>query len=330
MARRRKKREAEEPIFAEGEAQEQERARLTPVDVQQKVFRLAFRGYNEGDVDEFLDQITESLAALHEENKRLLEQLQEAGAGGSAAAVAAAQRQAEAIVSGAREQAARITEEGGGAPVVAGSAPTSFLVRERAFLQRIASLVQDHARALKQEARRTRETSTPEATAPAGDVGASSVAAAGIGAGAGIPAGSPPESGSQEAEAAASPEGPEDEAASESPSATTEASGEGEASSAAESVETVGPVAPGQTGDPGDVTAPWRPVNAPETEVGSPQGEPTDEDPLVAAWESAFVSSPEGGAGPQGSSGGESGRESRRDSNEDEEPSLRELFWGEE
>ena len=82
-----------------------------PADVQQKVFRLAFRGYNERDVDEFLDEVTESLAEMHEENKRLREQLQDAG--GSAGATAAAQRQAEAIIQQAREQAAGI---GQGAP----------------------------------------------------------------------------------------------------------------------------------------------------------------------------------------------------------------------
>jgi DivIVA domain-containing protein len=47
------------------------RPRLTPIDVQQKEFRLAFRGYNERDVDEFLDLVTEELAAFTEENRRL-------------------------------------------------------------------------------------------------------------------------------------------------------------------------------------------------------------------------------------------------------------------
>ena len=45
---------------------------LTPVDVQQVQFRLAFRGYNEGDVDAFLDRITEELTARIEERERLL------------------------------------------------------------------------------------------------------------------------------------------------------------------------------------------------------------------------------------------------------------------
>ena len=43
---------------------------LTPVDVQQVQFRLAFRGYNEGDVDAFLDRITEELTARIEERER--------------------------------------------------------------------------------------------------------------------------------------------------------------------------------------------------------------------------------------------------------------------
>ena len=45
--------------------------RLTPVDVQQVEFRLAFRGYSERDVDAFLDRVTEDLSAYLEENERL-------------------------------------------------------------------------------------------------------------------------------------------------------------------------------------------------------------------------------------------------------------------
>ena len=39
--------------------------RIAPADVQQVEFRLAFRGYNERDVDAFLDRITEGLGFLH-------------------------------------------------------------------------------------------------------------------------------------------------------------------------------------------------------------------------------------------------------------------------
>ena len=44
--------------------------RVTPMDVQQVEFRLAFRGYNERDVDAFLDRLTEDLAVYIEENQR--------------------------------------------------------------------------------------------------------------------------------------------------------------------------------------------------------------------------------------------------------------------
>ena len=33
--------------------------KVTPVDIQQKEFRLAFRGYSEREVDQFLDDVTE-------------------------------------------------------------------------------------------------------------------------------------------------------------------------------------------------------------------------------------------------------------------------------
>jgi DivIVA domain-containing protein len=46
-------------------------ARITPEEVQQVEFRLAFRGYNERDVDAFLDRITEGLSSYLEELERL-------------------------------------------------------------------------------------------------------------------------------------------------------------------------------------------------------------------------------------------------------------------
>ena len=47
--------------------------RLTPADIQEKVFRSqpGLHGYNEREVDEFLDRITEELARVHAENQRL-------------------------------------------------------------------------------------------------------------------------------------------------------------------------------------------------------------------------------------------------------------------
>lgn len=137
--------------------------RVTPVDIQQKEFRLAFRGYNERDVDQFLDEVTEEVARLHAENKRLREEVSfkrtapfdRGGVG-----------EADAIVRQAREEAARIVGEAQArASIVgtpgAGLTPSGllgpFLAREREFLQGLAALIQGHADAVKDGIRRARE-----------------------------------------------------------------------------------------------------------------------------------------------------------------------------
>lgn len=158
LRKRKKQQAAEDSGFGPEMAQPRDpgRARLTPVEVQQKAFRLAFRGYNERDVDEFLDIVTEDIAALHQENKRLRER-----AGIAGATAGDAEGHAERLVREAREEAARIIADAqrraGLADVAGGGTATpSFLVREREFLQRLASLVQDHTTFLKGEARRAK------------------------------------------------------------------------------------------------------------------------------------------------------------------------------
>jgi DivIVA domain-containing protein len=254
-----------------------ERARLTPADVQQKVFRLAFRGYNERDVDEFLDRITGELAALHEDNKRLREQVAE---GGSGTDVSGAERQAETIVRQAREHAARLVEDAERKATMAGSSgtgmPGSFLLEERQFLQQMASLIQDHAQRLKEEARRSRGAADeggeaqapPEARSP-GATGAMGAAAVAGG-----------------AAAAASPPAPE-------------------------------PSPP----PPEEATAPWAPVgDEPPRASEEPSGSAEEGDQLVSAWESAF----------SGDAGEPAPADERARRENEGEPSLRELFWGEE
>jgi DivIVA domain-containing protein len=131
--------------------------RLTPVDVQQVQFRLAFRGYNERDVDAFLDRVTEDLTARIDERDRLVRQL-EAGGGAGAMDIAAARAEAEAIVARAREEgqeilrramadaaAARAGASGSAAPVDQRAALAPFLAKEKEFLARIGSMVQGHA-----------------------------------------------------------------------------------------------------------------------------------------------------------------------------------------
>jgi DivIVA domain-containing protein len=155
---RKKKENADPPSgFAASELQSAARSRLTPEDVQRKEFRLAFRGYHEGDVDGFLDQVTDDLAALHEENKRLHEQLGEPL--GGPVHLQAAEERAERIVRDAREHAARLVadaEHRAGAAGAGGGSdtpPTWYLLQERDFLERLASLVKEHAEDLKQRAR---------------------------------------------------------------------------------------------------------------------------------------------------------------------------------
>lgn len=50
---------------------------LTPLDIHNKEFRRSFRGYNEDEVDDFLDQVTRDLEALIRERDELRAELDE-------------------------------------------------------------------------------------------------------------------------------------------------------------------------------------------------------------------------------------------------------------
>jgi len=144
---RRKKAEEQRPANAGA-------TRIQPMDVQQVEFRLAFRGYNERDVDAFLDRVTEDLAAYIEENGRL-----RAAPGSASIAVADmdARSQAEEILARARDEAAAIVRDAeiraatAGAPAgVPRAAIAPFLSKEREFLQALGGLVQGHAEDVKE------------------------------------------------------------------------------------------------------------------------------------------------------------------------------------
>jgi DivIVA domain-containing protein len=168
--------------------------RLTPTDVQQIEFRLAFRGYNERDVDAFLDRITEDLAAYQEEADRLRASAAApppAPPPAPAADDADARRTADDIVARAREEAADIVrraEQEAAAMRAAVSAPGGdarhavgpFLNQEREFLQSLGSLVQTHAEDIKRmvQALRARASSAPadSPTTSAAPAGAASAA----------------------------------------------------------------------------------------------------------------------------------------------------------
>lgn len=130
-------------------------ARITPEEVQQVEFRLAFRGYNERDVDAFLDRITEGLSSYLEELERLRlvgQPLQGvAGSTGDAGEmVARARAEADEIVRRAHEQAAGIRAAAGAGSSDTRGVVAPFLNQEREFLQSLGGLVQTHAEEIKQ------------------------------------------------------------------------------------------------------------------------------------------------------------------------------------
>jgi DivIVA domain-containing protein len=143
------------------------RRRLTPIEVQQQVFRRAtFRGYNEQDVDDFLDAVTEELALLLEDQRRLREQLQAEATQQLTGTkeIADAKRMADDILRRAREEADEIirrarTESAVGPGGAAAVHP--FLSEERVFLQELSRLIQRHAETVRGMARAGRPAPEP-------------------------------------------------------------------------------------------------------------------------------------------------------------------------
>jgi DivIVA domain-containing protein len=152
-------------------------AMMTPLDIQQKEFQVSrLGGYRMRDVDEFLDQLTDAMTAVLAENERL-----RSGASGSPLVgspdLDEVSRQADEIIQRARDEAARIVAEANeraasmAGHVASGSvseadraAVDAFLARERAFLQSLAALVQEHADGVKGMAREVRRRSPQPST----------------------------------------------------------------------------------------------------------------------------------------------------------------------
>jgi DivIVA domain-containing protein len=155
-------------------------ATITPLDIQQKEFRVSrFGGYRMRDVDEFLDKLTEVVTGLTEENARLRRQAGAEPVVGSPDLDDVA-RQADEIIQRARDEAARIDTEAraraslSAAPAFASegdrAAVKAFLAQERAFLESLAGLVQGHAETVKgmaRSARRPDQSSTASAASAA-------------------------------------------------------------------------------------------------------------------------------------------------------------------
>lgn len=51
---------------------------LTPIDIHNKEFKRSFRGYDEDEIDDFLDQVVNDYEHLFRENEKLKEELQQA------------------------------------------------------------------------------------------------------------------------------------------------------------------------------------------------------------------------------------------------------------
>ena len=147
-------------------------ARITPEEVQQVEFRLAFRGYNERDVDAFLDRITEGLSSYREElevaksGSGLPLAAAAASTGDADAIVARARAEADEIVRRAQEQAAGIRAAGADSGDARG-AVAPFLNKEREFLQSLGGLVQTHAEEIKQMVMAIRERAEASASSEA-------------------------------------------------------------------------------------------------------------------------------------------------------------------
>lgn len=116
--------------------------RITPQEVQQKEFRVARfgAGYRMREVDEFLDQITDTMSALVADNERLR---QGSTSGSVRSDPGSTTRSAPPSVPSPTDDAGR-------------AAVDAFLRRERGFLQDLGALVQTHAEELRSMVREVR------------------------------------------------------------------------------------------------------------------------------------------------------------------------------
>jgi DivIVA domain-containing protein len=309
---------------------------VTPLDIQQKEFGVSrFGGYKMRDVDVFLDQLTDVVSTLMAENERI----RGSGSGAHVAIgepeLADVRRQADEMIARAREEAAKIVADARVRAMGIGSSPASgderaaidaFLAQERAFLQGLGRLVQDHAESVKTMARTARRRPAVAAPEPASVAATEALRSA--------DAGEPEETGPE----ATGPEatGPKETGPKETgpePREEAETAETAEAASAVEGVEESSAWAPSspepstpatRTSEPSAPPAgPPAPAPEPEPEperVPASSAERTKMPPAPAPPDTIRIEDPE----PAVSSRRDSGETPRRES------SLRELFWGEE
>ncbi len=92
---------------------------LTPMDIHNKDFKRSFRGYNEDEIDDFLDQVVNDYEKLFRENDRLKEELERARKDNEQYqqleqnlkdTLLVAQKTAEEVTSSARQNAEELRE----------------------------------------------------------------------------------------------------------------------------------------------------------------------------------------------------------------------------
>ena len=323
MARKKQKDKEQEQLDGPGTPDSKPK-RLTPVDIQQKEFRLAWRGYNERDVDSFLDELTEEVSRLLAENRRLRDVSQyQSGSGnaGDSLVVEEARSEAARLVEEARQEADRIMAEApmradaqaqaveadiAGATSLSGAGATedttpglpltatqtalvnAFLTREREFLQELAGMIQGHAEAVKEQVRRAKEaTRAPEQEQP------------------------PQQQVTAEEEE-------EERGEPDSPSTSAGAPDAGPPTQA---------WTPTFAPDTGGHAAPDPVVRLSEEREQDIQSTPAESVPRAASTSGA--STDPTGSPPQMSPSRRSAAVSRAEEDEGEDRSLRELFWGE-
>ncbi|MFL5767884.1 MAG: DivIVA domain-containing protein [Actinomycetota bacterium] len=305
------------------------RQRLTPADIQQAEFRLSMRGYNEREVDELLDRLTEDWGAVLEENKRLRDPSGPvATATPSDTSVADAKREADAIISRARHEAAEIVRNASPAsPAAAPSdaaeaaAVASFLNKERDFLQSLGRLVQGHAESVKSMAFNAKAAESKPAAgsapspqpAPKAEASAQAPKPA-----APAPAAAPASRASRPAEPPAPQNPPRTTAPPTQPVVKIDAGEEAPAPASAPQARAAQPTSETQKAQP----APSRPAQASSSPAPAKQ-------PAAIRIPEGSAPAPERAAAPAGASQGPEHRGDQTQ-NREEELSLRELFWGDE
>ena len=141
---------------------------LTPIDIENKDFKKALRGYKEDDVDEFLDMVKEDFETLYRENLDLKEKLnlyQEqvsryksieetlnktliTAESTAADTCAAANKKAKIIVEEADLKARQIIEQGNNRVIEIRKEHDSLVKEFKVFRNKFKSLLEDEIRSI--------------------------------------------------------------------------------------------------------------------------------------------------------------------------------------